>query len=133
MSRDRIGAPRPETGLDASRDHLSMILHNGVSDFRSPPLPSAQKRQRASSQQSDLSNAPTTSVHATPSLDVPSSIHDLAVVCSQSTVKRRGRPPRDPRQVIICVNVILVFIFSLLSVKVYLSFAGGACSVNLCS
>ena len=113
MSRDRIGAPRPETGLDASRDHLSMILHNGVSDFRSPPLPSAQNRQRASSQQFDLSNAPTTSVHATPSLEATSSIDDPAVVCSQSTVKRRGRPRRTALQVTICVTVILVLIFCL--------------------
>ena len=92
--------PTSPVGLDESRNPLSMIVENGVSDFRSPPQSSAPKRQRASSQQSELSNAPTTLVHAAPSLEATSSIDDPAVVCSQSTVKRRGRPPRPPRQVI---------------------------------
>ena len=105
--------PTSPVPLDESRDPLSIILENGDSDFLSPPRPSASKRQRASSLQSDLSNALTTSVQPTPSLEATSSIDDPAVVCSQSTVKRRGRPRRTALQVTICVTVILVLIFCL--------------------
>ena len=109
--------PMSPVPLDKSPDPLSSILETGDSDFRSPSLLSAPKRLRASSQQSDLSNALTTSVQDTLSLEATSSIDDPAVVCSQSTVKRRGRPPRSLRQVILCVTVILVFIFCRFYVK----------------
>ena len=82
--------PTSPVPLDESRDPLSIILENGDSDFLSPPRPSASKRQRASSLQSDLSNALTTSVQPTPSLEATSSIDDDSETAWSTST---GSPP----------------------------------------